>query len=109
MRIRPDNGSMHQRRTMPASDIIGGLGQHAVRSDEVRSIHFHAEEIRKALEQTRDIAARGLTFDRNRNRVAVILNKNQQRQLVEASDVHGLPELTFTRSAFASGYQGDFI
>ena len=52
-------------------------------------------------DQLRDVAAGGLDFDRDRDRVAVVLDEADERQRVEAGGVQRLPEFAFARRAFA--------
>ena len=66
-------------------------------------------KIRKSRNQPRNASARGLHFDRHRNRVAVIFHAENHRQLAEGRGVHRLPELAFAGSAIAQRNVSDFI
>ena len=66
-------------------------------------------KIRKSGNQARDASARGLHFDRHRDRVAVVLHAKNDGQLAQRGGVHRLPELAFARSAVAERDVGDLI
>ena len=57
----------------------------------------------------RDVAARRLHFDRHRDRVAVVFDEEDHRQLSEAGGVQRLPELAFAGRAVAERQVGDFV
>ena len=59
--------------------------------------------------QPRDVAAGGLHFDRHRDRVAVVFDEEEDRQLLGAGDVQRFPELAFARGAFAERDVDDLV
>ena len=66
-------------------------------------------KIWKSRNQPRDASARGLHFDRDRNRVAVVLDTKDNGQLGQRGGVHRLPELALTGGAVSQRNVGDFI
>src|SRR5277367_3472459 len=66
-------------------------------------------EVREAGDQVRYVAARGLHFDRYRNRVSIILHTKNYRQPPVGGGVHRLPEFAFAGSAIAERNVGDFV
>ena len=57
----------------------------------------------------RDVAAGCLHFDRHRDRVAVVLDEEQHRQLLRAGGVERFPELAFARRALAERDVRDLV
>jgi hypothetical protein len=55
--------------------MLDRLAHDLVARSEVAAIHFLDEESRERRHQLRDRAARGVDLDRNRDRVAVVLDE----------------------------------
>src|SRR5690349_18454271 len=94
---------------MPAAAIIDRLPQPAKRFDEIGSIDLGPKQPGKAFEQPRYIASGSLVLDRHRNRVSVIFDKKQQRQVLETCCVERFPKLALAGCTFTSAHECDFI
>src|SRR5579864_1027369 len=60
-------------------------------------------------DQARNASSRRLHFHRNRDRISVIFDAEDDGQLAERSGVHGFPEFAFTRSAIAQRNVSDLV
>ena len=74
MRIRARTMRMHERRQTLFANVPRGFGHCAHAGIEVGAIHVDAQQAREAGEQLRDAAACRLSFDGNRDRVAVVFD-----------------------------------
>ena len=72
---------MYERRSVPAADILDCGFEDGIAGKHVGSIYLGKMEIRKVLHQLADIAAGGVYLHRNRYRVFVVFNHEQDRQL----------------------------
>src|SRR5688572_2438736 len=89
--------------TRPA--VRHSLGGGGVRSRKIRAVHGRDEEIWKTAHQLRNAAARSLALDRCRDGKAVVLDKDEQRKLLEAGEIQHLPKLAFRCSPIAGANQ----
>ena len=79
-----------------ARAYVDGVGDSVVARDEVGAVDAQDDQARERLDQPRDVAAGRLHFDRHRDRVAVVLDQVDDRQLaVQAvlSDSQNSPSL----------------
>ena len=109
MRIRPDHARMHQRRTASLAAVLHGIPHRAIAREKIGAVHLLAEQPRKTRRQRRDTSARRLRFNRNADRVAVVLNQEQHRQARQRSHVQRLPEFAFAGGAVARADQRHFV
>ena len=73
------------------------------------SVTPHSAGAFEMLEEAREAAARRLHVDRRRDRVAVVLDEVEHRQLAHAGGVERLPEFAFARRAFADRDERHFV
>ena len=66
-------------------------------------------EVGESADQTRNVAARGLHFDRHGNRVLVVLHAKNYWQAAVGGGVQRLPEFAFAGRAIAERNVSDFI
>ncbi len=109
MRIGPDDVRVNQRGALALAAPGRRFGQRLRRGREIAAVHLPPQKMRKPFQQPRDVAAGGLFLDRNRDRVVVVLDQEQQRKPIQAGDVHGLPEFAFAGGALAGGDQRHFV
>src|SRR5256714_13611400 len=100
---------MYKCRPLSLSRIIDCALHRVVARKEVAAVNLLDEEIGERAYQLGDAAAGGVDLDRDRNRVAVVFDEINCRQLEIAGSVEGLPKLPFARLTFTSGDQYDLI
>ena len=81
MRIRPRHVSVHHRWAVAGTNVIHGAFACRVGSYYVSAITFFQQQVGEIADQLRNASARGLHFHRNRDRIAVVFNQEQDRQL----------------------------
>ena len=92
----------------PARAVVRLLGD-AVHLQHIGPVDGDAGEA-VALRPGRDLAAADLLVERNADRVAVVLADEDDRQLVNAGEVHGLVDLTLVAGALAeAGERHDVV
>ena len=109
VRVRPNHLGVHERRLPLAAHPCHGFAERAVALEEVGAVAAQQLEVRERLDQPRDVAARGLHFDRDRDRVAVVFHQVQHRHAARARGVERFPELAFARGALADRDVGDLV
>ena len=109
MRIRTDHVRVHEGRAVSFAAISSSALECGVAGHGIGAVDFFEMEIGESGDQARNASARGLNFDRNRDRVAVIFDAENYRQLAESGGVHRLPEFAFAGGAVAERNVGDFI
>ena len=75
---------MDERRPLPGAAVINGARKCGIGGNRVRAVHFFEVKIGKHFHQPRDVAPGGPHFDRNRNRILVVLNQNSTGNPLEA-------------------------
>ena len=75
----------------------------------VSTIDFFEMKIGKARNQTRNIPARGLHFDRHRDRIPVVFDQEHDRQPQVRSRIHRFPEFAFAGGAIAERHIRDLV
>ena len=98
-----------ERRALARADVGGRLAHRAEAGEEVGAVDRVDVQAGKRANQARDVAAGGLHFDRHGDRVAVVLDEEEHRQLLDAGGVERFPELAFARRAFAERDVGDLV
>ena len=81
MRVKPQHLRVHQCRTLTRPTVFGCRSEGPVTRDGVSSIAHANEKVRKILDQSRDVPSRRLHVDRDADRIAVVLDHEQHRQL----------------------------
>ena len=109
MRVRPDDLGVHERRPLARARVGDGVRHRAIAGQEVGAVDALDEQAGKRRDELRDVAAGGLHFDRHRDRVAVVFDEEDDRQLAEAGGVERFPELALARRAVAERDVGDFV
>ena len=100
---------MDERRALARADVGGRLAHRAQAGEEIGAVDRVDVQAGERSHQARDVAAGGLHFDRHRDRVAVVLDEEQDRQLLDAGGVERFPELAFAGRAFAERDVGDLV
>ena len=109
VRVRPRHRGVHQRRTVAVAGVRHGLAHRPIAGEEVGAVAAEHAQAEEALDDARDVAAGGLHFDRHGDRVAVVFDQIDDRQLALAGGVERFPELAFAGAAFANRDVGDFV
>ena len=98
-----------ERGTIAGAAVVGGAPESGVGDDGIGAVNFFEMEIGEAGDQARDVAAGGLHFDRNRDRVLVVLHAEDHGQAAVGGGVQRLPEFAFAGGAVAERDVGDFV
>ena len=110
VRVRPDDAS---RGRAPALARAHVRHRFAHRVDSWRGSRCrrsgYTRRPGKCFDDARDVAAGRLHFDRHRDRVAVVFDQIEHRQLARAGGVQRFPELALARRALADRDVGDFV
>ena len=104
-----DDGGVDEHRPLALAHVRDRLAHRAVAGEVVGAVAAEHAQVREVLDDARDVAARRLHFDRDRDRVAVVLDEVQDRQLPGARRVERLPELAFAGRAVADRDVGDLV
>jgi hypothetical protein len=94
-------------RPITATRALHRLGHHRVALEEVAAVHFHRDEAVVARADVGDAAAGRLLVDGHRDRVAVVLDEEDDRRALAARPVEGLVEIALARGALARGDHRD--
>src|ERR1051325_7465830 len=86
-----------------------GLLQSLQRLYRVCAVAAQHEHVREVLDQARHVAARGLHFDGDAYRVAVVFDEEEDWKLEVARGVQGLPELALARRAVSRRAVDDLV
>src|SRR5512141_1418266 len=109
MRVGSDHVGMNERRSLSGSRIVDGARHRVVAGEEIAAVNFLDVEIREGANQLRYRSTGSAYLDGNRDRVAVILDEIDDRQLQVGGSIERLPELTFARRSFSSRYEDDLV
>src|SRR5579864_9288459 len=109
MRVGPDHVCMHKRRSLPRTTVVHSTLHRRVAHHRIGAIDFLKMEIRETGNQAGDVAPGRLYFYRNRNRVLVVLDHEDNGQLPVGSGVERLPEFPFAGGAIAERDVGDLV
>ena len=109
VRVRADDLRVHERRPLARARVVHGRRHRLVAGEEVGAVDALDEEARERRDELRDVAAGRLHFHGNGDRVAVVLDQVDDRELERAGGVQRLPELPFARGAFADRNVGDLV
>ena len=101
VRVGPDDVRMDERRPRALAAVFGRPHEHFIGGDRVTAVHFLDEQIGEIADELRHRAARRLHLDRHRDRVFVVLDEEQHRQLEIGRGVERLPEFALARRAVA--------
>jgi hypothetical protein len=101
VRVGANHRGVDERRPLPLARVDDGFAHRAIAREVVGAIASQDAQARKAFDQARDVAARRLHVDGHRDRVAVVLDEKQHRQLPRARRVERFPELALARAAVA--------
>src|SRR5438552_4277490 len=100
---------MDERWASALAAIFSGALKCFVTGEHIRSVAFLDVEIGKTAHQPRNASARRLYFDGDGDRVAVVFDQVEHRQLKIAGRVERFPKLAFARRAVARGNVNDLI
>jgi hypothetical protein len=92
---------VYEHRALAAAHVVGRLLHHRVAREQIAPVDFENQQIGESGHELRDAAAGGVDLDRDGDRVAVVLDQIDDRELEIARRVERLPELAFTRRAVA--------
>ena len=92
---------VHQRRPFALAHVLGRPEHHVVGSHGIAAVHLLDQQAGEVADEPRDGPARRLNLDRHRDRVAVVLNEEEDGELQIAGGVERLPELSLTGRAVA--------
>src|SRR5437763_12982592 len=109
MRVRPDHVGMNERRSDTGTAVRNCARQCAVTDYRIGAINLFKVKIWKTGNQARNISARSLNLNRNRDGVAVVLYKENNGQAEVRGRIHRLPEFAFAAGAVAKRDVGDFV
>ena len=101
--VRPDDVGMHQRRSLPGACIVDGLGEHVEDASTSQPSTSWMNRSGKSREQLGDRAAGRVHLDRDRDRVPVVLDQEDDRKLEIGGGVERLPELALAGRAVTGG------
>ena len=102
MGVRPDAVRVNQCRSAAFAAIGDGGAHGAVGRQEIGTVDdFERQQPGEIPQQLRKRSARSLIFNRHGNRVAVVLNQENDRGVAQAGVVNGLPEFPFAGRTFA--------
>src|ERR1035438_6070071 len=100
---------MDEGGAVAGAAMLGCAPESGIGDDGIGAVNFFEMEVGESGDQARDVAAGGLHFNRDRDRVLVILNAEDHGQTAVGSGVERLPEFTFAGSAIAERDVGDFV
>src|SRR5262245_42247356 len=100
---------MNERRTFPVAYVLNGLAQRAVTGQVVGSVTAEHAKTGKAGKNERNVSGRRLHIDGDRDRIAVVLDQIQHRELLDGRCIQRLPELTFAGSSLTDRDVGDLV
>src|SRR6266511_1562123 len=103
VRVGSDHLGVHERGAAALAAMLCRAQQHVVGGDGVAAVHFLDQQVGEVAHQLRHRAAGRLNLDRHRDRVLVVLDEEQHRQLQVAGGIQGLPELAFAGRAVPRG------
>ncbi len=93
MRVGPSHRGAHERRPAPRPAVRHRLATHIQAVEEIVAIGLEVEEPRIVADDGRERSAGSLHFHRDRDRVSVVLDQEEDRELLHAGGGERLPEL----------------
>jgi len=109
MGVGSNNLCMNEGRTITCATIGRSPLHYSERFKSVGAVAALQIKIRKVFDQTGNIAARSLHFDRHADRVAVIFKQEKHRQLEIAGGVERFPKLAFAGRSISQRNVGHFV
>src|SRR5438876_7383373 len=109
MRVRPDNFRMNEGRALASAAIrycSPHYSQRVARAGAVASLQV---KIGKVFDQPGNIAAGSLHLDGHADRVAVIFQQEEHRELEIAGRVESFPKLTFAGRSISKRNVDHFV
>ena len=107
--VRANHLRVNQRRALARARVRDRFAHGPIALYEIGAVDADDFEVRKRLDQPRDVAAGRVIFGRARNRVAVVFDHADDGEPLGADRVHELPELAFAGRAVADRDVGDFV
>src|SRR4051812_37714993 len=101
MRIRPNDLGPYKRRAFAFPTVFDCTFERLITLEHVRAVAILYIQPGKALDQFRNIAARRSNLDRHRDRVAVVLDAEDDREFQVASGVESFPKFALAGRAIA--------
>src|ERR1700674_2813939 len=96
-------------RTMAAAAMISRAPESRVGDDGVGAVNLFEMEVGEAGDEARNVAAGGLHFPGNGNRIFVFLHAKNYGQAEVGCGVQRLPEFAFAGGAVSERDVGDFV
>ncbi len=109
MRVRPNHVRMDERGSLPLARVLDGALERLVARDQIAAVDLFDVQVGEGSNELRDAAARRVHLDRNGDRVAVVFDQIDDRQLEIRRVVERLPELAFARRAVAGRAEDDLV
>ncbi len=109
MRVGTNYLSVYEGRSFALAAILDRTFHHRQRLEGVGAVATLQIEIRKVLNEPRNVTARGLHLNRNADRIAVVFQQEKHRQFQIAGAVERLPEFSLAGSAVAQRNVDDFV
>src|SRR5712692_8704647 len=95
MGVGTDDLRVDECRTLPCANVFGCLAHRAQAREEISAVDRIDMQPGKRSYQARYVAAWRLHLDRHRDRVAVVLDQEKDRQALGACGAQRLPEFAF--------------
>jgi hypothetical protein len=109
MRIRAYYFCVDERGSLSRARVLHGCRHSRVAGEQVRAVDALHQQTGKRRHELRQIAAWRLHFDRNGDRVPVVFDEIDDRQLQRAGGIERFPELAFAGRAFANRDVHDLV
>src|SRR5205823_4680393 len=89
--------------------VVDSALERGVTLEKIATVGFFEVQSRKRRDELRNASARRVDLDGNRDRVAVVLDEVDDRQLEVARRVERFPKLALARGAVAGRAKHDFV
>ncbi len=109
MAVGTHDARVDERRAHARAAVLRRVAQRVVGLEKVGPVGLGDEEVRERAHELRDRAAGRVDLDRNRDRVAVVLDEEEDRQLEIARRRERFPELPLRGLAFAARDVDDLV
>ena len=109
VRVGPHDVPVDERGALALAGVRERVPERVVRREVVAAVHLDDEEARVRAHEARDRAAGRVHLDGHRDRVAVVLDDEDDGQLEGRGGVQRLPELALGRRALADRHDDDLV
>src|SRR5688572_22276701 len=100
---------MNERRAFSLTAVFHRAFEGLVRFKRIGAVAFLDVKIRKTRNELRDVTTRGSDLDRDADRIAIVLDHENDRQLQVTSRVESFPPFALARGAVADWHVDDLI